>query len=89
MPRERRDDEWREVQDQRYNEGFYPQSGKIHPFFRKLGRPSRRFGIQLLVLGAASAVVGATGIVGRGYAVFFFVFAAVLLLGAVGHLRRG
>jgi hypothetical protein len=79
--------EWHEVQQHRYDKGFYPGSGKINPFFRKLGAPNRRFGIQLLAVGSVVALVPLFGLVDRSLYPFFLVFGAVLLIGGVGHVR--
>jgi hypothetical protein len=86
--RDRSADEWREVQDHRYDKGFYPGSGKINPFFRKLGGPDRRFGIQLLVVGALIAVLPPLfGLREWPVYVSVLVIAAICVIGGVGHVR--
>ncbi len=61
MPKERRDDEWlrewNEVQDHRYDPGYW-LGGRIHPFWRRFGGTgkSASFGFELIVVGLCSAV---------------------------------
>lgn len=81
--------EWREVQDRRYDEGFYPGSGKINPFFRRLGAPNRRFGIQLLVLSVVLLALPVISVRARQYAAPLVVMAVVFGIGGVSHVRAG
>lgn len=78
--------EWREVQDHRYDKGFYPGSGKINPFFRRMGKPDRRFGIQALVIGIGLAVAPLVFAGARRYLVFLLVLGAVLIVAGIGNI---
>jgi hypothetical protein len=80
--------EWREVQDQRYNKGYYPQSGKINPFFSRMGAADRRFGWQLLFVAFICAAIAVPVWFYEKLAILpFLIFGGICLIGGIQHLR--
>jgi hypothetical protein len=79
--------DWPDVDEHRYGAGLNAGSGRINPFFQKLGAPDRRFGMQLLVVGAIIVLLPVFGLKHWPFYFFLLFIAAILIVGGVGHIR--